>query len=183
MFDPDPRNVIDKFKSKSAFEIQCELNKLRTGIDICMINLDGDFNFACVIRAANSFGARNVFYIGRRKYDKRGAVGTYHYTNVHWLGNTVTEAQDKLDRFDYNFVALENNTKYSVELLPDFVWPSNPLIFVGSENCGLEPEILDQMDHIVEIPSFGSVRSLNVAVAGGIALYDYIAKTHKETKK
>ena len=74
-------------------------------------------------------------------------------------------------------IALENNLPNTVQL-PEFKWDPNLkyLICVGQEGDGLPQNILDQCNYTLEIPSFGSVRSLNVGVAASIVMYDYISK-------
>jgi len=70
---------------------------------------------------------------------------------------------------------LENNVG-DVKQLKDYDWKPNSLLVLGEEGCGIAPEVLELLDHRVEIPSLGSVRSLNVASAASIAMYDYVSK-------
>lgn len=174
----DNRNIKDKYKNWELDLIVDDLSQTHTGIKILMVNLESDFNFGSVVRNANNFGASEVFYVGKKKWDKRSAVGTNHYTTVTHLGTTEEELLDWLDKDGraYCRITLENNTDCYPVMLQDFVWPDNPLLIVGSESEGLSRKVRDTCDALVEIPSFGSVRSLNVATASGIALYDYAAK-------
>ena len=48
----------------------------------------------------------------------------------------------------------------------------------GEEQRGLSKEALALADHVVYIPMWGSVRSLNVGTSSGIAMYDYAMKKH-----
>ena len=117
-----------------------------------------------------------MFYLGKKRYDKRGAVGTYHYTDINHLPdrNELFKLKQK-----YTFVALENGIS-SAESMYDFVWPDNSLIIVGEEGIGITKETLDMCDKFVYIPQYGSVRSLNAASALSIALYDYVSKYKKK---
>lgn len=167
------RNVADEYKALSNEEIKVALKDKHFPFAVLMSQLIGDYNFACVIRSANFLGAKEIFYYGKRKYDRRGAQGTYHYSDVNYL----SEQQDILKlKEKYVLVALENNTDRNPVALQDFVWPRNSMIILGEEGCGLSPEVLDMCDLFVEIPRYGSVRSLNAAVAASVAMYDYLAK-------
>lgn len=149
-----------------------------------MTQMVGDFNISSVIRSANAFGAERVYYVGRRRYDKRGTVGTYHYTDVVHC----KDYDDFLDTIptQSSLVALENNTAYETSDLRTFDWPINPIIILGEEGYGLTDEILSQVDNIVTIPDWGSVRSINAACAASITFYDYTFKrslTHNDEQQ
>ena len=174
----DPRNVIDKYKGWSEDAIRQDLKDNSNGGAVCFYNPTGDFNFASVVRNANAFGFRDVFYISpKKKWDKRGAVGTYHYTNVVWC--------ETVDMFwelssSYCPVALENNINYELVSVYDIKWPDNPVIVIGEEQNGLPNTVLDGCKVIATIPQYGSVRSINAAVASGIGMAYYAGfQAHK----
>ena len=74
-------------------------------------------------------------------------------------------------------IALENNIERKTIPINEYTWPNlNSLILIGEESCGLQSEILDMCDDLIEIPTRGSVRSLNASVAGSLAIYDYVCK-------
>lgn len=162
-------NVLDDLKSLSVDEIR-EIN-LQNSIPaaIAMHNVYGNLNLGSIIRTANFLGFREVLYFGRRKWDRRGAVGTYHYTNVEYFADEP-EFLSAIRARNYNLVALENNVPYTTPL-GKFIWPKNPCILVGEENSGLPEDILASVYGCVEIPGRGSVRSLNVSTAASIAMY------------
>lgn len=173
------RNVHDHLKPLSNEEIKAKLKEQSLPFAVLMTQLEHDFNIGCVIRSANGFGAREVFYYGKRHYDRRGALSCYKYLDVNYLPtmNDIVALKDK-----YVFVALENNINRNCVDIKDFAWSNKPcLILVGEENKGLPDEILDLCDHFVYIDmGRGSVRSFNAAVASSIAMYDYVCKTNKE---
>lgn len=168
------RNVIDKYKDLPTEEIKKELQQTSFPAAALMSQVDGDFNFSCIIRSANSFNLSKVYYYGKKGYDRRGAVGCQNYIDVVFLSSLEEVAKLK---DQYTFVGLENNISKSVPL-DSFVWPKSSLFIIGEESRGLtdEPKIVELCDHLVEIKSFGSVRSLNAAVAASIAFYDYTSK-------
>lgn len=171
----DTRSVADRFKGWTNELIKKDCQENNNGFSLLMTQLSGDFNIGTVIRSGNSFGVKEVFYFGnRKKYDRRGAVGSYHYTDIVHL----KEQEELLAlKENYSFIALEQDAK-SVPL-QKFDWNvcgKTPLIMIGEEGCGLSSEMLALADHIVEIPSFGSVRSLNAGVASSICMWDFMSK-------
>lgn len=166
-------NVISPLKNSTKEEIKayCKLNSKPYAV--LMENLLGDFNFASVIRSANAFGAECVFYYGKKKFDRRGTCGTHHYIDVSYLSSF----EDVLAlKQDYTFVALENTNK--THYLSSFSWetPKKPLIILGEEGTGITSKMLENCDYQVEIQQFGSVPSVNAAVAASIAMNDLISK-------
>lgn len=164
-------NVADHFKDKSTEEINDVLRQTANPFSVLMEHWQGDFNISTMIRNANAFNARKVFYLGRKKFDRRGTVGTHHYVDLSFL-RTHDELKALKDKF--TFVCFDN-VEGSVPL-DQFVWPQNPLIIFGEEGAGITKETLAMADHTVAITQFGSVRSLNVGTASGIAMFDFMRK-------
>ena len=167
-------NVLDQYKEKTPEEIKTLYMAKSCSAAVAMLHLTGDFNLGTVIRNANFFGFKESFYIGgSRQWDRRSAVGTHNYiplthfkTIEEFVGNTI--------RQNYQLVALECNVStLTVTNMFNFQWPKNSLIIVGEEGCGLPFDLLDVCDYIVEIPAFGTVRSMNVGTASGIAMSHY----------
>lgn len=179
-YDPDSpycawtRNVIDEFKELTNEEIQRRLDERSNGFAVLMTHITGDFNIGTVLRSANFHGARDFFYCGRRKYDRRGCVGVHNYTKLQHLDDIQNILQLK-DR--YTLVGLENNVSGTVSI-HEFKWdlPKPPCIVVGEECNGISADVMGLCDVLVEIPNFGSVRSMNVGVASAIAMHDYVSK-------
>lgn len=166
------RNVLDKYKEMPTEDIKADLKKNALSLAVLVANVEQDFNLGSVMRSGNFFGASKVFYFGKRHYDRRGAVGVNHYSDITHLA-TIDEVKEL--KHHYIFVGLENNVPKTEPLL-DFVWAPVPLLIVGEENAGIPKEILELCDHVVEIPNRGSVRSLNAGSAASIAMYDYTSK-------
>lgn len=172
--DPDhfrlwERNVADRFKDKSDEEVSAELRATANPFAVCFENWIGDFNLGTGIRNANAFNAKEVFYLGNKKWDRRSAVGVYNYTPVQWLP-TIDDFKKLKER--YHIVGIDNvpgsfSMKYHN-------WQSNTLMVFGEEGTGLTPEIQKLCEVILHIDMFGSVRSLNCGVASGIAMHAFI---------
>jgi len=136
---------------------------------IAMMHIDGDFNLSNVLRSANFFGFREVFYVGGSKsWDRRRSVGTHHYTPM--IHCKTQEDFWNIVNNKYVPIALENNINHPMDNVFTFNWPDNPLLIVGEEQSGLSEDILKKCNHLITIPSNGSVRSINVGTAAGIAM-------------
>lgn len=169
------RNVVDEFKNLSHEDITARLAEKCTGFSVLMTHVEGDFNIGTVMRSANFFGAREFFYWGKKRFDRRSAVGVHHYTPLHFL-DALEDVKKMKDR--YTFVGLENNIQGTISIR-DYDWKTEkpPCIIVGEEGGGIYSEVLKMCDVLVEIPNFGSVRSINVGSAASLAMYDYVNKT------
>lgn len=170
----DGRNLVDEFKGLEVEEIRQQLDLRRNSFATMILNIDYDLNIATIVRTHNAFCGSEIFYLGRRKYNRKGCVGTYLYENIHHFP-TLEEAKAQIPS-DYTWIGIDNR-EGSVPI-SDFVWPAQPLIVLGHENSGLDflPELPYHCTSIVMIPQLGSVRSLNVSVAAGIAMYDLCNK-------
>jgi len=165
------QNVIDEFKGKCPEDIKNILKKTAHPFAVCMENWIGDFNFSSLIRNANGFNAKEVYYIGNKKYDKRGSVGSNNYIDVNWIA-TIDDLKYLQNK--YVFVGIDN-IPGSISL-PKYDWAPNSLMIFGSEGTGLTNTIQKMCKDIVSIPMFGSVRSFNCSSASAVVMYDYITK-------
>jgi len=161
-------NVIDKFKGVSPEDVRESLRKTARPFAVCFEHWIGDFNIGTGVRNANAFNAEAVYYVGEKKWDKRSAVGVYNYTPVIFLP-TVDDLLALKE--EYIFVGIDN-VSGSVSI-QEFHWEPKTLLIFGEEGTGLTPAMQNLCDAIVEIPMFGSVRSLNCGTASGIVMYDY----------
>jgi tRNA G18 (ribose-2'-O)-methylase SpoU len=168
-------NVIDSLKTLSIPEIKEHCQKKSINASVGMINIEGDFNLSTMVRNANFFGFKSVHYVGKKKWDKRGSVGTHHYTPMY---HHKDESSFILQCSSRTIIAIENNIpEYSYKTFNLFNYQYNnivePIFLFGEENKGLSDIILDRADIILTIPSYGSVRSLNVGTTSGIVMFCY----------
>jgi tRNA G18 (ribose-2'-O)-methylase SpoU len=161
------RNVVDKYKSVPNEDIKLDLERTALPAAIMMSQVEGDFNFGNVVRTSNFFNLQCVYYYGKKHWDRRSSLGTQTYTKIQHIGSIEEIAALKTQ---YRFVGLENNIDRKTVSIFDYQFKPNTLLIVGEESVGLSSEIMDLCDDLVEIESFGSVRSLNVASAAAIAV-------------
>ena len=166
----DTRNLIDEYKGLENEQVFSALEKSRTPLEIAIENVEHDFNIGSIVRTANSFNVQKVHIIGKKKYNRRGAMCTDKYLKIeHHAGlDDFLKTQENRE-----LVAIENNTERAQPLNNKKFVQDTTLIF-GSENNGITKELLNAAKDVRFIESFGSTRSVNVGVAAGIAMYEYI---------
>lgn len=169
----DTRNLIDEYKGLTNEQVFSALEKKRTPLEIAIENVEHDFNIGTIVRSANSFNVEKVHIIGKKKYNRRGAMCTDKYLKIvhHANINDFLKTQEGRE-----LVAIENNTPRT-KPLHDKKFIQNTTLIFGSENNGITPELLDKATDVRFIESFGSTRSVNVGVAAGIAMYEYVRQT------
>ena len=176
----DTRNLIDEYKGMSNEQVFDELSKKRNELEVAIENVEHDFNIGTIVRSANSFNAKKVHIIGRKKYNRRGAMCTDKYLEiVHWE-NVEDFYRDQIER-GREIVAIENNTPRAMPIGEKKFLEKTTLVF-GSEGNGISQELLEKAGDVRYIESFGSTRSVNVGVAAGIAMYEWVRQRVIEKK-
>lgn len=171
----DTRNVMDEFKGWEHEAIVRALDTRGTGLEIAIENTERDFNMGTIVRSANAFGVRHVHVVGRRQWNKRGAMATDKYLHVHYHA-TVADFAAVMRERGRTIIAVDNIAG-SVPL-GDIKLPKNAVLVFGQEGPGVSPELVAAAEKIVAIEQFGSTRSLNVGVAAGVAMYAWVQQ-HK----
>ena len=165
----DLRNLVDKYKGLTNEQIFCSLASVRSPLEIAIENVEHDFNIGSIVRTANSFNVSKVHIIGKKKYNRRGAMCTDKYLKIIHHATIADFLKTQQDR---ELVAIENNTPRAAELHLKKFSQNTTLIF-GSENSGITKELLERAADVRYIESFGSTRSVNVGAAAAIAMYEY----------
>lgn len=163
------RNVTDHLKEKSVEEIKDFLKQNANPFAVCFEHWIGDFNMGTGIRNANGFGAKEVFYLGDKKWDRRSAVGVHNYTEVQW----ISSIEDFIKLKEKYVIVGIDNVPGSVSL-STYTWKENTLMVFGEEGTGLTPGMQALCQDIVSIDMFGSVRSFNCGSASAIVMYDFV---------
>ena len=169
----DTRNLIDEFKGKTNEQVFDALSKTRQDLEIAIENVEHDFNIGSIVRTANSFNVKKVHIIGRKKYNRRGAMCTDKYLEIvhHTSLEEFFETQEGRE-----IVAIENNV--AAAPLHEKSFKKNTTLVFGSENSGITPELLEKAHDVRYIESFGSTRSVNVGAAAAIAMYEWTRQTN-----
>lgn len=172
----DSRNVIDKYRYWQVAAIKADLDKSRLPLEIAVENWQHDFNIGTIIRTANAFNVRAVHIIGRRHYNRRGAMVTDAYMNIEFH-ETVGAFRAAMQERGKVIVAVDN-VHGATELMQTNL-PDQAVLVFGGEGPGLSKQILEVAAQTVMIEQLGSTRSVNVGVAAGIVMYEWLRQNHQ----
>lgn len=161
---------MDEFKNKPHEVIVTVLDNRGISLEIAVENTLRDFNMGTIVRSANAFGVRKVHVIGRRQWNKRGAMMTDKYLEIEYHASPVAFSSVMQQR-EKCLVALENNVRSESILSAEL--PGNTVFIFGQEGAGVSEELLALASKTVHIDQLGSTRSLNVGVAAGIAMFEW----------
>lgn len=158
--------------SFSVEEVKSALDEVRHPVDIAVWSLDNYFNFGSIVRTSHNFLVRNIYAVDLPKYYRKADMGARKYETI-----TKINLETFLSIMDTrNVVAFERRANLETQDLRTFVWPSEPILFFGSEKTGVPDEVLQKAHSVVSIPMFGVHNDHNVSIACGIGLYDFVNK-------
>ncbi|WP_077489684.1 TrmH family RNA methyltransferase [Sinomonas mesophila] len=169
----DRRNVLDRYRYWRHEAIVAELDTRRHEFHVAIENWQHDLNIGTVVRTANAFLAKEVHIIGRRRWNRRGAMVTDRYQHVRHHP-TVEDFVD--------WAHAEGLPILAVDLFPDSVpletyeLPRRCVLVFGQEGPGLTPEVHEAADATLSIEQFGSTRSINAASAAAIAMHAWVRR-------
>jgi tRNA G18 (ribose-2'-O)-methylase SpoU len=167
----DRRNVVDAYRYWRREAIVADLDTRRHEFHVAIENFQHDLNIGTVVRTANAFAARAVHIVGRRRWNRRGAMVTDRYQHVLHHPDVATLAD--YARTEGLTVVAVDNTPGSCRVERTAL-PARSLLLFGQEGPGLSPAAQDAAELVVTIAQFGSTRSINAGVAAGIVMHAWI---------
>jgi tRNA G18 (ribose-2'-O)-methylase SpoU len=169
----DSRNVIDRYRYWRMDAIVADLDAHRHPFHVAIENWQHDMNIGSIVRSANAFLADTVHIIGRRRWNKRGAMVTDRYQHI-MNHETVAAFSAWAHEAKLPIIAIDN-VPGSV-IIETFDFPKSCILLFGQEGPGLSDEAIDAADAVVEISQFGSTRSLNASAAAAVAMHVWITQ-------
>ena len=166
----DARNVIDRYRYWTMDAIVADLDTRRHGFHVAIENWQHDMNIGSIVRSANAFLAAEVHIIGRRRWNRRGAMVTDRYQHVRHHED-VASFKAWADAAALPIIAIDN-VPGSVPL-PAADLPEACVLLFGQEGPGLSPEAVAAASGVVEITQYGSTRSINASAAGAVVMYEW----------
>ncbi|MEP6760623.1 MAG: RNA methyltransferase [Sporichthyaceae bacterium] len=169
--DGDRRNVVDRYRYWRPEAIVADLDERRHDFHVGIENWQHDFNIGSIVRTANAFLAREVHIVGRRRWNRRGAMVTDRYQHIR-----NHESVDDLVRW----AAANDVAVIGIDNLPGSVplestaLPRRCLLLFGQEGPGLSEPARRAAAMVCSIAQFGSTRSINAGTAAGIAMHAWI---------
>ena len=169
--ETDTRNVIDEFKGVERSDIIAKLDSQDRGLVISLENIEREFSAVTIVRSANAFGVRHVYIIGRRQWNKRGAMVTDKYLHVHHFAK-LSEFIKEMKVQGRQVIAVDNVA--GSKFISEVKLPKDAVLVFGHEGSGISEELMRQADMIVAIEQYGSTRSINVGSAATVAMYCWL---------
>ncbi|WP_185975637.1 TrmH family RNA methyltransferase [Tessaracoccus rhinocerotis] len=168
--DGDRRNVVDQYRYWHLEAIVADLDERRSPLHVAIQNWEHDFNIGSMVRTANAFNVGGVHIVGRRRWNRRGAMVTDRYLHVFHHADEAAL---------FSWLAERGITPIGVDNLPSSVpledaeLPERCCLVFGSEGPGLTDEMVAGCERLVAITQLGSTRSMNAGAAAAIAMYHW----------
>jgi tRNA G18 (ribose-2'-O)-methylase SpoU len=167
----DRRNVVDSYRYWRREAIVADLDGRRHPFHVAVENWQHDMNIGSVVRNANAFLAAEVHIVGRRRWNRRGAMVTDRYQHVRhhatleafaaWAGELPVLGIDNLP---------------GAEAIDAYALPERCVLLFGQEGPGLSAEAREMATAVLAIRQFGSTRSINAAAASAVAMHEWIRR-------
>ena len=167
----DLRNVVDRYRYWTVEAIVADLDRRRHPFHVAIENFGHDLNIGTVVRTANAFLAAEVHIVGRRRWNRRGAMVTDRYQHVRHHPDVAGLLAFAAAR-DLPVVGVDNHP--GAVPLETAVLPERCVLLFGQEGPGLTEQAHASAAMTVSIAQFGSTRSINAGVAAGIAMHAWI---------
>ncbi|MFQ6171262.1 TrmH family RNA methyltransferase [Oryzobacter sp. R7] len=176
--DGDRRNVEDRYRYWRLEAVVADLDLRRHPFHVAIENWGHDFNIGSVVRTANAMGAAAFHVVGKRRWNRRGAMVTDRYQHEHHHPTAAALAV-------WAATAGPGGTRLplvGIDNLPGSVGlettdlPRACVLVLGQEGPGLTPEMLEVCDVVLHIEQFGSTRSMNAGAAAAIAMHAWVRR-------
>jgi len=167
----DRRNVVDAYRYWRRDAVVADLDTRRHDFHVAIENFQHDHNIGTVVRTANAFAAQAVHIVGRRRWNRRGAMVTDRYQHVHHHPD-MASLLDFAVAAGLAVVAVDNTP--GAARLETVSLPRRCVLVFGQEGPGLTDDARKQATQVVSIAQFGSTRSINAGVAAGIVMHAWV---------
>ncbi|MBN9225574.1 MAG: rRNA methyltransferase [Microbacterium sp. SCN 70-27] len=166
----DRRNVIDRYRYWTMAAIVADLDAHRHAFHVAIENWQHDMNIGSIVRSANAFGAAEVHIIGKRRWNRRGAMVTDRYQHVRHHPDVASFTAWAAD--DGVPIIAVDNVPGSVPVDRADL-PERCVLLFGQEGPGLSPDAVAAASAVVEIAQYGSTRSINASAAAAVVMYEW----------
>ena len=185
----DRRNVVDKYRYWRHEAIVRDLDSQRHDFHVAVENWGHDFNIGSVIRTANAFNARAFHIVGRRRWNRRGAMVTdryqheYHHRSIEDLvawalaapaGGLVADSTGAVGTGAVGLPIIGIDNLPGSRPIETYHLPRHCILLFGQEGPGLSPQAREASVAILDIAQFGSTRSINAGAAAAIAMHTWV---------
>jgi tRNA G18 (ribose-2'-O)-methylase SpoU len=167
----DSRNVADHYRYWSMEAIVADLDTKRHPFHVAIENWQHDLNIGSIVRTANAFLADTVHIVGRKRWNRRGAMVTDRYQHVVHHPD-VEDFVSWSEEAGVPIIGVDN-VEGSVPIEKTRL-PESCVLLFGQEGPGLSPEAIAASDMVIDIAQFGSTRSINASAAAAIVMHQWV---------
>ncbi len=164
----DRRNVLDHYRYWKVEAIVADLDTKRHPLQIAIENWQHDLNIGSVVRTANAFNVSYVHIVGKRDWNRRGAMVTDKYLHVVHHP-TVADFAAWCAEQSVPIIGIDNLSVS--QQMENYPLPEKCVLFFGQEGAGMSDEAVGICQVVLAIQQYGSTRSMNASAAGAIAMY------------
>ena len=167
----DRRNVVDQYRYWTVEAIVADLDTRRHPLHVAIENWQHDSNIGSIVRTANAFNVAAVHVVGKRRWNRRGAMVTDRYQHIEHhpdVADLVAWAQDE----DLPLLGIDNLPE--AQPIETARLPAAAVMLFGQEGPGLTPEALAACTAHYAIAQYGSTRSINAGAAAAIAMHAWV---------
>jgi tRNA G18 (ribose-2'-O)-methylase SpoU len=169
----DRRNVVDRYRYWRLDAIVADLDNRRHPFHVAIENWQHDLNIGSVVRTANAFLAAEVHIVGRRRWNRRGAMVTDRYQHVRHHPD-LSDLAAYADSLHLPVIGVDNLP--GAVPLETYDLPAGCILLFGQEGPGLTDEAHASCTDVLSIAQFGSTRSINASAAAAIAMHAWIRR-------
>jgi tRNA G18 (ribose-2'-O)-methylase SpoU len=169
----DRRNVVDAYRYWRHEAIVADLDARRHPFHVAIENWQHDFNIGAVVRSANAFLAAEVHIVGRRRWNRRGAMVTDRYQHLRHHATVEALAAWAAER-ELPLLGVDNLPGSLA--IDAYALPERCLLLFGQEGPGLSAQARARAAAVLHIRQFGSTRSINAAAAAAIAMHEWVRR-------
>ncbi len=177
--DGDRRNVVDRYRYWRVEAVRADLDTRRHPFRVAIENWSHDLNIGSVVRTANAFNAAGVHVVGRRRWNRRGAMVTDRYLHVHHhpdVASLVAWAREHGSPDGGPPAILGVDNLPGAVPLEGYPVPRECVLLFGQEGTGLTDEAAGACEVVLSIAQFGSTRSINAGAAAAIAMHAWVRR-------
>lgn len=158
----------------SKEEIRTALDEVRFPFETAIYSSENYFNAGAIIRTGHSFLCQKYWLVDfeQNKFYKKASMGTHKWENIEKVSLKDFLSLNK----EKPIVVFERRAELTMVNIQDFDYPENPILFFGSEKHGVPESVIKQAHAVVTIPLYGIHNDLNISVAAGIAMNDFVSK-------
>jgi tRNA G18 (ribose-2'-O)-methylase SpoU len=167
----DRRNVIDEYRYWTVEAIVADLDTRRHPLHVAIENWQHDSNIGSIVRTANAFNVAAVHIVGKRRWNRRGAMVTDRYQHIEHHPD-VADLASWAEGEGLPLIGIDNLPE--AQPIETAELPAATVMVFGQEGPGLTPEALAACTAHYAIAQFGSTRSINVGAAAAIAMHAWV---------